>query len=34
MQKMGEIIVTIFVLFIGAAVGIGGIVLLLYIFAD
>jgi hypothetical protein len=34
MQKMGEIIITILVLFIGAAVGIGGIVLLLYIFAD
>jgi hypothetical protein len=34
MQKMGEIIVTILVLFIGAAVGIGGVVLLLYIFAD
>jgi len=31
---MGEIIVTILVLFIGAAVGIGGVVLLLYIFAD
>jgi hypothetical protein len=34
MQKMGEIIVTILVLFVGAAVGIGGVVLLLYIFAD
>jgi len=34
MQKMGEIIMTIFVLFVGAAVGIGGIVLLLYIFSD
>ena len=31
---MGEIIVTILVLFIGAAVGIGGIVLLLYFFSD
>ena len=31
---MGEIIVTILVLFVGAAVGIGGVVLLLYIFAD
>ena len=31
---MGEIIVTIFVLFVGASVGIGGIVLLLYIFSD
>jgi hypothetical protein len=34
MQKMGEIIVTILVLFIGAAVGIGGAVLLLHIFSD
>lgn len=31
---MGEIITTIFVLFIGAAIGIGGVVLLLYILAD
>lgn len=31
---MGEIIVTILVLFIGAAIGIAGVVLLLYIFAD
>lgn len=31
---MGEIITTIFVLFIGAAIGIGGFVLLLYLFSD
>ena len=31
---MAEIIVTILVLFIGAAVGIGGVVLLLNTFAD
>ena len=31
---MGEIITTIIVLFIGAAIGIGGVVLLLYILAD
>ena len=31
---MGEIIITIIVLFIGAAIGIGGVVLLLYILAD
>jgi hypothetical protein len=34
MQKMGEVIVTILVLFVGAAIGIGGAVLLLYIFSD
>jgi hypothetical protein len=34
MQKMGEIIMTILVLFVGAAVGIGGIVLLLYVFSS
>jgi len=31
---MGEIIVTILVLFIGALIGVAGVVLLLYIFAD
>ena len=31
---MGEVIITILVLFVGAMIGIGGVVLLLYIFAD
>jgi len=31
---MGEIIMTILVLFVGAAVGIGGIVLLFYVFSS
>ena len=31
---MGEIIVTILVLFLGALLGVAGVVLLLYIFAD
>lgn len=31
---MGEIIVTILVLFVGAAIGVGGFVLLLYILAN
>jgi hypothetical protein len=31
---MGEIIVTILVLFVGALIGVAGAVLLLYIFAD
>ena len=31
---MGEIIVTILVLSLGALIGIAGVVLLLYIFAD
>jgi hypothetical protein len=31
---MGEIIVTILVMAVGALIGIGGVVLLLYIFAD
>jgi hypothetical protein len=34
MQTMGEIIITILAMAIGAFIGIGGIVLLLYIFAD
>jgi hypothetical protein len=34
MQKMGEIIITILVMAVGALIGIGGVVLLLYIFAD
>jgi hypothetical protein len=34
MRQMGEIIVTILVLFIGAMIGIGGVVLLLHILAD
>jgi hypothetical protein len=34
MQKMGEIIVTILVLSLGALLGVAGVVLLLYIFAD
>jgi hypothetical protein len=33
-RQMGEIIVTILVLFIGALIGIGGIILLLYILSD
>jgi hypothetical protein len=33
-RQMGEIITTIFVLFIGAAVGVGGLVLLIYLFSD
>jgi len=31
---MGEIIVTILVLFVGALIGVAGAILLLYIFAD
>jgi hypothetical protein len=31
---MGEVIITILVMAVGALIGIGGIVLLLYIFAD
>lgn len=31
---MEEVIITILVLFVGAMIGIGGVVLLLYIFAD
>jgi len=31
---MGEIIITILVMTVGALIGIGGVVLLLYIFAD
>ena len=31
---MGEIIVTILVLFVGALIGVAGVVLLLFIFAD
>jgi hypothetical protein len=31
---MGEIIITILVMAVGAIIGIGGVVLLLYIFAD
>jgi len=31
---MGEIIVTILVLSVGALIGVAGVVLLLYIFAD
>ena len=31
---MGEIIVTILVLFLGALLGVAGVVLLLYIFAN
>ena len=31
---MGEIIVTILVMAVGALIGIGGVILLLYIFAD
>jgi hypothetical protein len=31
---MGEIIITILVMAVGALIGIGGIVLLLHIFAD
>jgi hypothetical protein len=31
---MGEILITILVMAVGALVGIGGVVLLLYIFAD
>jgi hypothetical protein len=31
---MEEIIITIAVMFIGAIIGIGGIILLLYLFAD
>jgi len=34
MQKMEEVIITILVMAIGAFIGIGGVVLLLYIFAD
>jgi hypothetical protein len=34
MRQMGEIIVTILVLFVGALIGVAGVVLLLYIFAD
>jgi hypothetical protein len=31
---MGEIITTIFVLFIGAAIGLGSLLLLIYLFSD
>lgn len=31
---MGEILITILVMAVGALIGIGGVVLLLYIFAD
>jgi hypothetical protein len=31
---MGEILITILVMTVGALIGIGGVVLLLYIFAD
>jgi len=31
---MEEVIITIAVMFIGAIVGIGGVILLLYLFAD
>jgi hypothetical protein len=31
---MEEIIITIAVMFIGAIIGIGGVILLLYLFAD
>jgi hypothetical protein len=31
---MGEIITTIFVLFIGAVIGLGGLLLLIYLFSD
>jgi len=31
---MGEVIITILVMAVGALIGIGGVVLLLYIFAD
>jgi hypothetical protein len=31
---MEEVIITIAVMFIGAIIGIGGIILLLYLFAD
>jgi len=31
---MSELLITIGVLFIGAAIGIGGVVLLLYLFSD
>jgi hypothetical protein len=34
MRQMGEIIVTILVLSLGALIGVAGVVLLLYIFAD
>jgi Tfp pilus assembly protein PilV len=34
MQTMGEVIITILVMAVGALIGIGGVVLLLYIFAD
>jgi len=34
MQTMGEIIITILVMTVGALIGIGGVVLLLHIFAD
>jgi hypothetical protein len=34
MRQMGEIIVTILVLSLGALIGVAGAVLLLYIFAD
>jgi len=33
-QTMGEVIITILVMAVGAFIGIGGVVLLLYIFAD
>jgi len=34
MQTMGEIIFTILVMTVGALIGIGGIVLLLYVFSS
>ena len=34
MRQMGEIIITILVMAVGALISIGGVVLLLYIFAD
>jgi hypothetical protein len=34
MRPMEEVIITIAVMFIGAIIGIGGIILLLYLFAD
>jgi hypothetical protein len=33
-QKMAEVIVTILVMAVGAAIGIGSVILLLYLFAD
>jgi hypothetical protein len=34
MRPMEEVIITIAVMFIGAIIGIGGIILLLHLFAD